>query len=180
MTEWIARHPWFAMAIAMFIGIGIGAASSGETSDNEELVGLQADLQAAHAENASLQDEIEAVQQQVESAEEVAEQQQEAARELRERLEARAARLRERMRKIAAEEQRIETSTISDGIWQVGVDIQPGLYRAPAGTGCYWALLGSADTADIINNGGFGPNQTVQIDSPWFETRDCGEWKKIG
>lgn len=73
-----------------------------------------------------------------------------------------------------------EQETISDGIWQVGVDFPPGLYRAPGGDSCYWALLRSANTQAIINNGGFGPNQTLQIDSPWFETSDCGPWARIG
>jgi hypothetical protein len=73
-----------------------------------------------------------------------------------------------------------QATTFADGIWQVGVDFPPGLYRAPGGDSCYWALLKSANTQAIINNGGFGPNQTLQINSPWFETSDCGEWSKIG
>jgi hypothetical protein len=60
------------------------------------------------------------------------------------------------------------------------VDFTPGTYRAPAGGGCYWALLGSADTEDIINNGGFNKNQTLTIDSPYFETSDCGTWQRLG
>ncbi len=50
----------------------------------------------------------------------------------------------------------------------------------PGGGGCYWALLGSADAQDIINNGGLSENQTLTIDSPYFETNDGGEWTKIG
>lgn len=70
-------------------------------------------------------------------------------------------------------------SKINDGIWQAEVDFIPGTYRAPGGSGCYWALLNSADTNDIANNGGFGPNQTITIDSAWFETSDCGTWERV-
>ncbi|MGI8707275.1 MAG: hypothetical protein ACR2LG_03590, partial [Actinomycetota bacterium] len=74
----------------------------------------------------------------------------------------------------------IERSSFGDGIWQVGSDITPGTYRAPAGASCYWAQLGSANNNDIVNNGGFSANQTVTLSSGWFETSDCGQWRKIG
>jgi hypothetical protein len=81
---------------------------------------------------------------------------------------------------LKAAERTLAQNTIPDGSWQLGRDYESGTYRAPGGAGCYWALLGSADTADIINNGGFGQNQTITIDSPYFETSDCGEWVRIG
>jgi hypothetical protein len=37
----------------------------------------------------------------------------------------------------------------------------------------------SGDAQEIIDNG-LGEHPTVQIDSPFFETTDCGEWQKIG
>jgi hypothetical protein len=60
------------------------------------------------------------------------------------------------------------------------IDYEAGTYRAPGGGRCYGALLGSADTEDIVNNGGFSKNQTIAIGSPFFETEDCGDGVKIG
>lgn len=95
------------------------------------------------------------------------------------RLEARAADVRQATAELRSEQERIQQTSIRDGIWQVGVDIEPGLYRSQGGANCYWALLRSADTQAIINNGGFAPNQTLRIDSPWFQTNDCGRWTKL-
>jgi hypothetical protein len=88
-------------------------------------------------------------------------------------------RLERREKKVSRAERVVAQTTFGDGIWQVGEDFPAGTYRAPGGGGCYWALLGSADTSDIINNGGFAPNQTLTIDSPWFESSNCGTWRPI-
>jgi hypothetical protein len=82
-------------------------------------------------------------------------------------------------KKAGAAKQPLQGSKIPDGIWQAGRDFEPGVYRSSGGEACYWAKLGSADTDDIQQNGGFTANQTLRIDSPWFETSGCGEWVKI-
>jgi hypothetical protein len=105
-----------------------------------------------------------------------------------ERLEDSAADLRARGRRLARREKALERveeraakRRVDDGIWSVGVDVEPGTYRAPAGPDCYWAILGSADSSDIDNNGGFTANQTVTlVAGKWFETANCGTWEKIG
>jgi hypothetical protein len=94
-------------------------------------------------------------------------------------LRARTEQLESRAAELRRERERILESSIEDGIWQVGVDVEPGIYRADGGSSCYWALLRSADTRAIINNGGFAPNQTLRIRSPWFQTNDCGRWTKL-
>ena len=58
-------------------------------------------------------------------------------------------------------------------------DGAPDAGRSPGGGSCYWAKLGG-DVENILENGGFTKNQTVQIDSPFFETAGCGKWTKIG
>ena len=85
----------------------------------------------------------------------------------------------------AAEEESEEptkpTATeIPDGVWQVGRDYTTGLYRAPGGGSCYWALLKKANPNSIIENGGNASTQTLEITSPFFETTGCGVWEKIG
>jgi hypothetical protein len=75
------------------------------------------------------------------------------------------------------------TASFGDGVWLVGSEIQPGTYRSPGGSGCYWARLSgfSGDLDDIIANGGFSKNQTVTIQASdaGFETNGCGTWAKV-
>lgn len=77
----------------------------------------------------------------------------------------------------------VAKSSISDGTWQLNVDYLPGTYQAAGGDGCYWAKLSgpSGDGIDgIIENGGFNSHPVVSVDSPYFETRDCGTWRRVG
>jgi hypothetical protein len=71
-------------------------------------------------------------------------------------------------------------TTFGDGLYQVGIDIAPGVYRSAGGTGCYWARLKTLATNSYIdNNNGVGP-QVVEIrpTDGAFLTRDCGTWQK--
>lgn len=84
----------------------------------------------------------------------------------------------------AGSEETEETSvptatTIPDGLWQQGRDYGPGVYRAPGGGNCYWALLGKANPGAIRENGGANSTQTLEVNSPYFETDGCGTWEKI-
>jgi Skp family chaperone for outer membrane proteins len=69
-----------------------------------------------------------------------------------------------------------QRATFSDGLYKVGTDIKAGTYHTEGGTNCYWAKLSSSDTGDIISNNLADGPQTVVVDSPWFETEDCGTW----
>lgn len=83
---------------------------------------------------------------------------------------------------VGAEEDKAKSS-ISDGTWQSEVDYIPGTYEAEGGGSCYWALLsepGGGGIEGIIENGGFNKHQILTIDSPYFETRDCGTWHRTG
>lgn len=168
---------WLSVAAVtmLLLGVGIGAASpSQELEDKDDRI-------------AELEDQLDGLRAELDSTEAEASSAEQAADRARERSRRKLDALAEREQAVAAREREVksaertlEQSTIPDGIWQLGRDYEAGTYRAPGGSGCYWALLGSADTSDIINNGGFGPNQTITIDSPFFETRDCGEWVKLG
>jgi hypothetical protein len=71
-------------------------------------------------------------------------------------------------------------TSFGDGLYQVGLAIQPGRYTTPGAADCYWAKLSTGDTNKVIvNNQGVGP-QTVTIDSPYFESEACGSWTKVG
>lgn len=76
--------------------------------------------------------------------------------------------------------------TISEGVWTVGVDIEPGTYRVTdevtAEQFCYWAIYTSGtNQQDIITNsiptGGF-PQVTLD-EGQDFETSDCGTWEQL-
>lgn len=75
-------------------------------------------------------------------------------------------------------------SSFSDGTELVGTDVQPGTYRAPGGSDCYWERLkgASGSNDDIIAND-LGPvNPVVEISSSdyAFTSSNCGNWTKIG
>lgn len=172
-TRWIRRHPVWAIALiglgGLLVGVAIGIS---DTSDldaaNEKVTKLETDLEASKAEvdeKASELDELQSAADRVAAKSE--------------RMDAKAKKISAREKEVEATETQAAKNSIDDGIWKVGTDFETGTYRAEAGSDCYWALLGSADTSDIINNGGFSPNQTLTIDSPWFETSDCGTWEKI-
>lgn len=99
-------------------------------------------------------------------------------------IASRESKIKQREQDVAARERRvalIERSSFGDGTWKVGADITPGVYRARGGGSCYWAILNSTDTWDIASNGVSVANPTVTLSvGKWFETNDCGEWRKIG
>ena len=75
-------------------------------------------------------------------------------------------------------------SSFGEGTELVGSDVQPGTYRAPGGSECYWERLkgASGNTDDILAND-LGPtNPVVQIASGdyAFTSTSCGTWTKIG
>lgn len=81
---------------------------------------------------------------------------------------------------LASQQAAADASSFSDGVFQVGRDIQRGQYHTTGAPECYWAKLNSSVTSDIgDNNLGSGP-QTVVIDTPYFKSDGCGTWTKIG
>ena len=73
---------------------------------------------------------------------------------------------------------------ISDGTWQVGVDVQPGTYRNSGGSkGCYWERLSgfSGASSDRLANGLSANQQIVTIEpsDAGFTSEDCGVWFRV-
>lgn len=74
-------------------------------------------------------------------------------------------------------EKEIAANTVSDGIYEVGVDIKAGTYRKKGGSGCYYAILNSPDTSDIAtNNLTDGPAIVTLSAGQYFDTTRCGDW----
>ncbi len=72
----------------------------------------------------------------------------------------------------------VPTTTPGDGVWRVGVDIQPGTYRSSGGDVCYWArLYGFQGNSQIDSYAGSGPTiVTIRPTDVGFESRKCGNW----
>jgi hypothetical protein len=97
-------------------------------------------------------------------------------------LDEQAAAVKVREDAVTKTEQAIAANTVTDGIWTVGVDIEPGTYRATSvAADCYWAVLVTGSNgSDIVDNGipgGGSPTVTVK-EGQDFETTRCGEWTR--
>ena len=70
--------------------------------------------------------------------------------------------------------------TFGDGTWVVKDEINPGTYRAPFASDCYWARLKNFDgDLDSISANGTpsGPEVvTIKKSDRGFETAGCGTW----
>jgi outer membrane murein-binding lipoprotein Lpp len=101
-------------------------------------------------------------------------------------LNRKAASLRRRARALAAAEGRLQSSRINaDGVYVVGSDIQPGTWHTSgdggSGDQCYYAILGSTNTGDIIDNNNFdGPETVSTSGAAAFEISGPCEWVRVG
>ncbi len=97
-------------------------------------------------------------------------------------LEEQAAEIAEREAAVTKTEDQIAANTISEGVWTIGVDIEPGTYRTKESPyDCYWAIYTSGTNQDDIiqNDIVTGGIPTVTLgEGQDFETNRCGEWVK--
>jgi hypothetical protein len=72
----------------------------------------------------------------------------------------------------------------TDGVWAVPSEVKPGMYATAGAELCYWARLRDAGDPNsiIVNSFGQAGRQRVTIRSSdgGFQSRDCGEWRKVG
>jgi multidrug efflux pump subunit AcrA (membrane-fusion protein) len=95
-------------------------------------------------------------------------------------LDGRQSQLDQRQAELDQRQAAAEASQFGDGLFAVGADIQPGRYHTEGGGTCYWAKLRSSDTFDIEDNNVGGGPQTIDINTAFFESQDCGTWTKVG
>lgn len=72
-------------------------------------------------------------------------------------------------------------TSMSDGTYEVGIDIVAGKYKTSGSDSCYWSRLRANDgsTDDIIDNElGAGPKIVTVKAGEYFETQDCGTWSQ--
>ncbi|MDD9985835.1 MAG: hypothetical protein OXQ31_06175 [Spirochaetaceae bacterium] len=76
------------------------------------------------------------------------------------------------------------SSAIGDGAYLVGIDIDPGIYRAPGGSRCYWERLSGlgGELDDLIaRDASMNTHQIVEIKKTdkAFKSSGCGEWELV-
>lgn len=78
------------------------------------------------------------------------------------------------------------TLMTADGVYVVGRDILPGTYvtsgaSASSGGQCYYALLSSTNTSDIIDNNIVSGRATITVSSgvAAVDTEGCNTWHRI-
>ncbi|MCR6492716.1 hypothetical protein [Cellulomonas sp. P24] len=180
----VRRKRWVwpvAAAACLLFGFAIGGSSSdGVTKTRYDAAVSERDALAAKVDGLSSQvNDAKAAAQKAEST--LADQK--AALDSRSAaLDTRQADLEKREAAVGATEKAVAASRVGVGTWTVGVDIQPGTYRAAeAVTGsCYWAIYRSGSNGnDILQNdivqGGF-PTVTLK-DGQDFKN-GCGDFVK--
>jgi len=162
---------------AFLLGIGMGGAGGGgypTTSAEYQQVLEQRDsaLAAAEAADGRAQERIDAAD---------ARQEQLAQRQAE--LDTREAAVAAREAAVTGAEQQAAANQVGNGIWTVGVDIEPGTYRTTEAVTqmCYWGIYRTGSNGDdIIENdivqGGF-PSVTLSAGQD-FKSSDCGTWAR--
>jgi RNase Y N-terminal region len=96
------------------------------------------------------------------------------------RLKEKAADLTEREADVsAAEELLAETTVPGDGKFEVGVDIEGGLYKSAGKRACHFTVYGDAEGDDtLLDKSTAGPASVSLRAGTWFVTRGCAEWTR--
>jgi hypothetical protein len=173
------------LVVGLAGGAGLGIGLSDPTK-SEEYAALDGRLTAAVSDRDATEDELEKAQQAADDAREEASEQAAAMKQREDAVAAKEAAVGAREQAVAATEHRIASTTISEGTWTVGRDVEPGTYttKAPVTTGrCYWKISTSGTNgSDIIENdivSGGSPTVTISAGQD-FETSRCGDWVKQG
>lgn len=209
-SKWFIGVVVFAVGVGIGTASSVQAAEDLEVA-NGRIAGLEGNVQAARQKMSDLKSEVTASQGFVDAANVRADQAEVVARKTIEQefqqkfadrdakldsrgakldsreagLDATAATLDRREREVSGLERSWEANTIpGDGIFVVGPDIEPGLYKAEASSGCYYARLrsmGGGLNAIITNNNVDGPLAiTVESTDAAVELSGCGEFHKVG
>lgn len=92
-----------------------------------------------------------------------------------------AASIAQREKAVTSAEAAKRANEFSDGVHEVGVDIQPGKYKtAGASSDCYWSK--NRRDGGIIDNDIPGGDTTIVIEPSvfTFKSARCGTWHKVG
>lgn len=176
---------------AVLIGGGfwIGKATTDPTA-SDEYVALAAktheteqDREAAWSLNRTLDAKVASLTEGVELRESSVKDREDALKTSEAALKTQDEGIKKREAAVAGAEKKKADNTIGDGTWVVGVDIEPGVYKAaaPVSSTCYWGIYTSGSNGDdIIANdlpGGGLPSVTLAAGQD-FKSSRCGTWAK--
>lgn len=182
--------------MAVFVlGLTLGFVSArSDPTESKEYRALAAELSTANARNKTLTGQYSDYQERLNAEAEAAQAKvQNRADQLTEReaavesaeaeLDGREADVAAREKAVTTVEDRIAETSIGEGVWTVGVDVEPGTYRTKeALTGyCYWGIYRSGTNGDDIieNDGPEGGYPTVTLrEGQDFENSGCGTFVK--
>ena len=181
----------WAMALgALFAGLVLGGATGAsaalglsDPTQSDEYRGLQTQVDSLQGEVQELEDRARRADGRARSAEASASDAVAAADGRQAELDQREQTIAGREQAVAAVEQRIAATSIDEGTWTVGRDVEPGTYTtSQAVTGdCYWKITRSGTNGgDIVQNdivkGGF-PTVTLSAGQDFTNSR-CGTFVK--
>jgi hypothetical protein len=158
------RRTWVVAVAAVILGVAIGSAAAGSNDVKadpaykkmaDELAGAQRDVTSAK----DAQAKAEAAVGDLPSREATLKKSQAQLKADQGKLDQRATAVasseqavHRRELAVGLVERRIAANTISDGLYEVGTDIKAGTYKTTGASGCYYAVLGSSNTGNILNN----------------------------
>lgn len=162
---------------AFLLGLGMGGASGGADPTTSE------EYQQVLQQRDNARDALGSADARAAAAESRAQETIDAATAREAELDTREAAVAAREAAVTGAEQQAAANQVGNGIWTVGVDIEPGTYRTTEAVTqmCYWGIYRTGSNGDdIIENdivqGGF-PSVTLSAGQD-FKTSDCGTWAK--
>ncbi len=188
------RWVWPVVAVvALFAGVGIGAAAGTDQSKiddvNRRLASTSRELRTVRQErDAALRrvNDRNSKQRAEEAATAAAAAKQEAAdrKEVDDALaeQKRLADEAAAQQAQAAAAEALRNKIDGDGVYAIGTDKNPGRYKTTGSpTGCYWQISPDPNGSDIVEND-FGDGVAYAQISPgqFFQTKGCGSWDRVG
>ncbi len=183
--------PGGAMVFGLAVGISLGVtALAADPASSDEYRGLQAEADDLTGQVHDLEGRLQRAEDRATTAEDRVTTAEARASQAVAEADVRQAELDEREQAVAdreaavtAVENQIAATSIGEGIWTVGIDIEPGTYRTadPLAGYCYWAIYRSGTNGDDIieNDGPEGGFPTVTLsEGQDFENHGCGTFVK--
>lgn len=170
-------------------GFWLGKATT-DPSNSDEYIALEATAQKAAADRDVFRGQLEEAQGEVAAIRSAAVKQDDAmllreaaVKKAEDELKIQADGVKKREAAVSGAEKKQAANTVGDGTWVVGVDIEPGTYKAKSavGSSCYWGIYTSGSNGDdiIANDIPGGGLPTVNLAAGQdFKSARCGTWAK--
>jgi hypothetical protein len=177
---------------ALLVGLGIGQSQS--SSKNSKISALESKNSKLTAQNSKLSNQLndraareradEAAAQRIQAQAQQQQQQAAAAAAAQAQQQAAAAAAQAQQQAAAAAAAAAKMNTMAgDGLYAIGTDKNPGTYhtQGAVGSNCYYAVLSSPNTSDIVDNNNTTGSAIVSVSAgQYFQTTGCQTWSRQG